>query len=183
MYQGGSVIRHAANGITVLRIPLAIAMLLVQPFSAAFWSLYVCAGLSDIADGFVARKLRRESALGAKLDSFADFVFVSALAVYVWINIELPPWLWLCILCIALLRFVSCGVGFYKYHAFAALHTYANKITGALLFASPILYRIWGVSVTGVVVCGAAFASALEELLITVTAAELDRDRRSLFMR
>lgn len=181
--KGVDVIKHVANIITFLRIPLAIAMLFSPPFSVLFWGFYFCGGFTDIIDGFVARKLNQESALGAKLDSIADFVFAGVVAIFVVINIEIPIFLWLCILCIALLRFVSYGIGFYKYHTFAPLHTYTNKITGALIFMAPIFYSVWGLVVMSLILCIMAFASALEEIVITIRSKELNRDCKSIFIR
>ena len=103
-------------------------MLAVPSFSALFWIFYLGSGLTDILDGFLARKLHQESAFGAKLDSIADFVFVGCLTIFAVINMNIPRWLWLCALVIALPRFASYGIGFYKYHAFTALHTWANEL-------------------------------------------------------
>ena len=71
-------------------------MLAVPPFSALFWILYLCSGLTDILDGFLAGKLHQESALGAKLDSIADLVFVGCLTIFAVKNLNIPRWLWLC---------------------------------------------------------------------------------------
>ena len=65
--------KQLPNIITFLRIPLSIAMLVVSPFSLFFWIFYLSSGLTDIIDGFLARKLHQESSFGAKLDSIADF--------------------------------------------------------------------------------------------------------------
>ena len=89
-------LKHLPNIITFLRFPLSIAMLVVSPFSSHFWILYLCSGLTDILDGFLVRKLHQESALGAKLDSIADFVFVGCLTIFAVKNLNIPRWLWLC---------------------------------------------------------------------------------------
>lgn len=175
--------KHIANTLTLLRIPLSVAMLCAAPFSTGFWVFYLCAGLTDLLDGPVARKLGQESPLGAKLDSIADLVFAGALAFFVAVHLPIPRWLWLCILGIALLRFASYGIGFYKYHTWVSLHTYANKLTGAFLFLAPVFYRVCGWFVTGVVLCAVAFASALEELVITLKSPQPDRDRKGLWLR
>ena len=104
------VIKHIANIITFLRIPLAIAMLFSPPFSAFFWSFYFCGGFTDIIDGFIARKLNQESDPGAKLDSIADFIFAGAVAIFVAINIKISVFMWCCILCVVLLRLMSYGM-------------------------------------------------------------------------
>lgn len=172
-----------ANIITFLRIPLAMAMLFAAPFSAVFWGAYLSCGFTDIVDGFIARMLHQESSFGAKMDSIADFVFAVCAAIFVTVNIEIPIWLWLCILGIALLRFLGYGLGFYKYHTFAPLHTYANKLTGVSIFMTPILYFLCGLTFTGIILCIVAFFSSLEELVITIKSKELKRDCKSIFIR
>lgn len=172
-----------ANIITFLRIPLAIAMLCVTPFSAPFWCLYFCSGFTDIADGMVARALDQESSFGAKLDSVADAVFAVCIAIFVVLHIAMPVWLWYCILGIALLRLISYGIGFYKYHTFVSLHTCANKLTGVFLFMAPIFHRFCGLTFTSVVLCTVAFFSSVEELMITLKHKELNRDCKSIWIR
>ena len=175
--------KQLPNIITFLRIPFSIAMLVVSPFSLFFWIFYLSSGLTDIIDGFLARKLHQESSFGAKLDSIADFVFAGSIAIFVVINVKMPRWLWLCIFVIALLRFLSYGIGFYKYHSFAALHTLGNKLSGALLFLAPIIYCQCGLVFTGVILCTVTLASACEELLITIKSKELNRDCKGIFVR
>ena len=65
-----------ANGITTIRIICSIALLFFQVFSLAFYTLYITAGVSDMMDGWVARRTHTTSELGAKLDTIADIVFV-----------------------------------------------------------------------------------------------------------
>lgn len=177
------LMKHIANIITFLRIPLAIAMLFTAPFSMTFWGAYIGCGITDIFDGFIARILHQESAFGAKLDSIADFVFAVCAAVFVVANVIIPGWLWLCILGIAILRLLVYGIGLYKFHTFSSLHTYANKLTGALIFMTPIIYRLFGVTFTGIVLCITAFLSAIEELIITIKSKELNRDCISMFKK
>ena len=64
-----------ANTITFFRIAAGIVLLFCPAFSPAFTVFYIAAGLSDMLDGFVARKTDTVSKLGAKLDTIADFVF------------------------------------------------------------------------------------------------------------
>ena len=169
--------------ISILRIPLSAAMLIVPPFSVLFWIFYLSSGVTDTLDGFLARKLHLESAFGAKLDSIADFAFAGCLTIFTVKNLNIPIWLWLCALVIALLRFVSYGIRFYKYHDFTALHTWANKLTGILIFISPILYCVCGLRFTGIILCAAAFFSACEELIINIKSKELNRDCKGIFVR
>lgn len=158
-------------------------MVFVEPFSLGFWICYFCGGLSDLFDGFVARKLKQQSIIGAKLDSIADVVFAIAIFIVVIRNISLSTLLWLFIAFIALLRFVSYSIGYYKYRTFASLHTYANKATGVLIFVFPLLYILWDIKITVTILCVVAFISSFEELLITLKSKELNRNCKSIFMK
>ena len=68
--------KNLANIITVSRIIVSISIAFVIPFSSTFFLLYSYCGISDIIDGFVARKTHTESVRGALLDSIADIVFL-----------------------------------------------------------------------------------------------------------
>jgi len=72
-------------------------------------------------------------------------------------------------------------IGYAKYRGFAALHTFANKATGFLLFAFPIFYVSIGLNATTILLCFFATLSAIEELLITIRSKQLDRNVRSIF--
>lgn len=152
-----------------------------MPFTITFWVLYFLGGLSDFLDGYVARKFKQQSTLGAKLDSIADVVFAVSVFIVVVKNVSFPAWLWFCLVLIALLRVTSYGIGFYKYRSFIALHTYANKVTGVLLFAFPLFYIFMNIKNAGAVLCLVAFISAIEELAITIKSKEPNRDCKSIF--
>ena len=79
-----------ANLITSIRILCSIAILFYPVFSVAFYSLYITAGVSDMADGWVARKTNTDSAFGAKLDTIADIIFVIACLVKLLPVMEIP---------------------------------------------------------------------------------------------
>lgn len=69
--------KNTANIITGLRIVFSLAILFFPPFSPMFYILYGSAGLTDMIDGTVARKTNTVSASGEKLDTIADFIFVT----------------------------------------------------------------------------------------------------------
>ena len=60
------------NIITLLRIADSLGLLLCDVTSVAYWIIYALCGISDIADGWLARKLRCVTMKGALLDSLAD---------------------------------------------------------------------------------------------------------------
>lgn len=175
-------IKHFANGITAFRFVFAGLLLWAEPFSALFWAWYLCGGISDLLDGPVARKLHQQSETGAKLDSAADFLFILCVGISVVRSAVFPVLVLICAGIIALVRLTAYGVGYLKYRTFSALHTVLNKAAGALLFTFPVLYSLLGMSAACGIVCGVAFISAAEELILTIRSKELDRNRHSLFL-
>lgn len=173
--------KHLANVITATRFVFAAVVLLSVPLSPLFWVGYVCGGLSDLLDGPVARRLHQQSAFGAKLDSAADIAFILCACIAVFRSVAFPDWVIVAAGSIALVRFVSYGVGYRKFRTFAAVHTWLNKATGFALFVFPVLFAVLGIGAACGVICGVAFIAAAEELMITIRSKELDRDRKSVF--
>lgn len=87
--------KHIPNIITVLRLLGAVSLLLCNPESAAFWVIYGLCGVSDMADGYLARRLHTESKTGAVLDSVADICFVACCAIRLLPALQIPLWLWI----------------------------------------------------------------------------------------
>ena len=176
-------IKYVASIITIGRIIGAFVLLLTKPLSALFFAVYTLCCVSDILDGYVARKTKSTSKSGEVLDSVADLIFIAIILV---IFIPLLAWdnwavYWLGM--IALTRLLSLGIGFTKYCAVSFLHTYANKITGIALVCFPVLYWIFGMTVTVITLCGVASLSALEELTIIMHSKKLNRNIKSIFAK
>lgn len=164
------------NAVTLLRLWMAVALLFLKPLSFEFYVIYLGCGLSDALDGYLARKMGSASKTGAFLDSLADLVFFGVLFAVLLPFLDLPIWALIWIAAIAGLRLASLAVGFYRFRQAAFLHTYANKLTGALLFGFPILYSTLGIGISAGLVCTAASIAAAEELLINATSKTLFRD-------
>lgn len=178
-----SEIKHIPNIITVSRIVFSVSLLLMEPLSFSFFIIYFLCGISDIFDGYIARRTKNTSQFGAVFDSVADAVFIGVLLIIFIPMLPWPLWLLFWIGIITLIRFISLAVGFVKYHAFAFLHTYSNKLTGLLLFSFLFLYNILGLTLPAVVLCVAATLSAIEELAINITSKELSHDIKSIFKK
>ena len=83
-----------ANAITGLRILMSVVLLLSPVFSPFFYALYLIAGLSDMADGIIARKTNTVSEFGSRFDSIADFVFVAVCLIKILPVMDIPIWLY-----------------------------------------------------------------------------------------
>ena len=152
-----------ANLITSCRILLSLLLLFFPALSPGFYGLYLAAGLSDMLDGYVARRTNSASPLGAKLDSMADIVFLAVCLIKLLPVLALPVWLWVWVGLIALLRLVNVVSGFVRRKKLVLLHTRANKLTGALLFLLPLSLGFLDISCTAVPLCALASFAAIQE--------------------
>jgi CDP-diacylglycerol--glycerol-3-phosphate 3-phosphatidyltransferase len=178
-----NTIKNVPNYISIMRVLVSVSLLLVEPFSTVFFFFYLICGISDILDGYIARKMNVSSKLGQVLDSVSDFIFIS-IVLYVFIRFMLfPIWTIPWIIIIVVIRAASIIIGFVKYRQLAFLHTYANKATGLVLFFFPVLISIFEIESTAMVVCCIASISAMEELLINLTSKKLHRDIRTILSK
>ena len=152
-----------ANLITSCRILLSLLLLFFPALSPGFYGLYLAAGLSDMLDGFVARRTNSASPLGAKLDSMADLVFLAVCLIKLLPVLTLPVWLWVWVGLIALLRLVNILSGFVCRKKLVLLHTRANKLTGALLFLLPLSLGFLNIAYTAVPLCALASFAAIQD--------------------
>ena len=72
-------LRISANTITALRIAGTVGLVFLTPFSTAFFAVYALTGVTDVLDGWVARRTHTATAGGAMLDSVADLFFYSVM--------------------------------------------------------------------------------------------------------
>lgn len=73
--------RNLANLLTISRIFLVVPLVVMlerEAYTAAFW-VFLVAALSDIADGFVAKRMNGCTSFGAALDPAADKLLIGAM--------------------------------------------------------------------------------------------------------
>lgn len=169
------------NIITSLRILLSLILLFSKPYSLMFWIVFSICGVSDMIDGYIARKTNSTSRLGSLLDSYADIVFMSVVLIVILPTISVSKGILIWIIIIASIRTVSILIGYCKFHTFTVLHTYSNKATGFVLFCFPYLYKFIGINISSIIICTIASLSAIEELVINITSKELSRDNKGIF--
>lgn len=156
-------ILHLANLLTLSRIAVSVALLFCQPFESLFWAFYAWCGISDMLDGPIARKSKSVSHTGAIFDSIADFIFVVVCCIKMLPEIAVPTWLWVWIAIIAVIKLINVISGFICHHRLVMPHTIANKLTGGLLFALPVVIQFVSLSIPTAVVCAVATFAAVQE--------------------
>ena len=157
---------HSINSATIItccRILCSILMLFFHMPSTSFYVLYLLCGLSDVLDGVIARKNNTVSAFGARLDTFADFIFVVVLLTKLLSEFDVPVWLWIWIVAIAGIKIVNVIWGFVCTKRFIVEHTLLNKVTGVLLFLLPFTLFWMDLEYSVIVVCVVATFSAIQE--------------------
>ena len=174
-------LKFVANGISILRILISLSLLFVDLFSWGFVLIYLLCGISDILDGYIARRTKTQSIFGAKLDTAADIIMF-AVIMYIFIPvITLSNTLIIWLLIILSIRIISIIIVYFKYKMFAILHTFSNKITGLLLFFIPIVIGSALENFIIYFVCIIASVSAIEELVINILSKKMEVNIKNIF--
>ena len=153
--------KHLPNVISTLRIAGSISLLFCDVKGWPFWILYGLCGLSDILDGWLARKLHAESKTGSVLDSVADIMLVACCAIRLLPALSIPVWLWIWACVIAFIKIVNQLSALVVCKRFCFPHTLANRLTGLFLFLSaPTVF--WSLIPIALVAALATFAAVQE---------------------
>ena len=133
----GKNIVNPANALTVLRIVCALCMIFFPAFSAWFYVCYIAGGVTDVLDGFIARRFRMETKLGSRLDTAADIIFTVVTLIKVLSAVSVPVILLMWIIIIAVIKCINVIIGFVLYKRFIPEHTVMNKTCGIAIFFIP----------------------------------------------
>lgn len=141
-----SILINIPNILSSFRLIIAPVLVLIawQGKSSLFLSVLALSLLSDAFDGFIARRFRITSKIGAKLDSWGDFITYLTVALCAW---KLWPEV--------LQReafFVAAGISLYM----------LPIIAGFIKFKRLPCYHTWGAKAQAVLMCIAIYV-----LLIT----------------
>jgi CDP-diacylglycerol--glycerol-3-phosphate 3-phosphatidyltransferase len=133
----------------------------------AFWSVYFFCGISDMLDGFLARKLNAATPFGAVLDSVADLCFVVCCCCKLMPVLEFPLWMWLWCGVIAIIKLMNQVFALVLFKRCIFLHSMANKATGLLVFVGiPLALFIESIIPIIIISIIATFAAIQEGHLI-----------------
>ncbi len=176
--------RYLPNLISIMRIFLTILMIPFAGHIQIFFTLYLLSGLSDVLDGYIARKTGTQSQFGAKLDSFADLIMFTAI---IWSLIEFhgdfiiksrPLFSG-----VLVIRIANLLLAWWKYRRFVILHSWGNKATGILVFLAPFLLYFFHSTLTVKLILEFAVLAAVEEGIIHLKSPYPELNRRSLFFK
>jgi cardiolipin synthase (CMP-forming) len=130
------------NVISIIRlagVPLFLWLILVPEADGLALAVLAISGISDYADGYLARKLNQASKLGAILDPVADRLYILSTVIGLGIR-DIIPW-WVALILPARDAFLWCLVPFLRTRGYSALpvHFLGKAATANLLYAFPLL--------------------------------------------
>lgn len=171
---------NLVSSLRLLMAPLLFVFAFLQ-LEYWFFGALIFSGLTDVLDGYLARKLNLISALGAHLDSWGDFAIYSTMAICAWILWPEVTQRELTHYAMILFSFLlPAWAGLVKFGKVTGYHTWSVKVAVLATFAGYIaLY-------TGLADWPFALASwlcviaAIEEILITVVLRQERTDVRTL---
>ena len=136
--------KNVPNYLSVLRIFMSISLFFIPVMSTSFRIVFILCFLTDIFDGFIARRYNLVSDLGRKLDSLGDLAFILMFLFIIipWMNPSMLV-IVLAIVCFAikLIPFIITRLILGKFDTF---HNKLSKIGfGGLVFL-PFLFELLG---------------------------------------
>jgi len=182
-------LKQIPNVLSLSRFPLSILLLFLANRPVWFVAVYIITGLTDVLDGWLARKFHWDTELGAKIDGFADITFMLCLLGVVfgikkmYLDITLPVMIGVGV--IALIKLVNLFYTKLKFKQWSTMHTLANKYTALPWYVIVPVCVVFGMTdwlnITLLALLGIVLFANLEETLILTLAKEYDTDTKSIF--
>lgn len=123
------------NGITIYRIVAAPVLLLMIFMKNIDWFKWLLAlsFFTDLIDGYLARRYKVTSVLGAKLDSIGDglTIVVAVIGVFVFRFDFVKDHVLIVVILLMLFVFQN-SIAFFRYHQITSFHTYLAKAAALL---------------------------------------------------
>lgn len=142
---------YIVNGITFYRLlmaPVLIFLIFKDAHDLFRWLLPV-SFFTDLIDGFLARRYRVNSVLGARLDSVADdFTVIAAIIGLMVLKPDFVRKEMFSLMTLLVLFLFQMAYAFYRYHTTTSFHAYSAKVAAILqglffiftfLFPQPLL--------------------------------------------
>lgn len=179
------MLRHVPNALSVYRIIMfPVLLYLVYTRNELLFSWLICINLlTDIADGWIARRFNLQTELGAQLDSIADYGTYTAAfyGLYVFKKAAIGSWfvlVWVFVAFIVSFLILS----FLKFGTSPRLHLYSTKVGGYLqgfLFFSLFSFGFWPPYFAFALIWGVV--SFTEGMLILALLPEMRSNQKGLY--
>lgn len=174
--------RYIPNILSIIRILLCPALLLITENNLMLITLIIGIGLTDILDGYFARKFNCQSQFGSQLDSLGDMLFFIMLLAYVivykrYVLIENKKLL----MCVVVVKCIPLIIGMIKYKKLVFIHTILNKLSGIMVVIGVITIITFEIHIIMIYVLFFILLAGIEEILIEILVKNPDENRKSVF--
>ncbi len=163
------MMRNIVDYITISRVFFSLSLLIFPVFSPEFYVMYIAAGVTDVADGFLARRMGLESEFGSILDSAADVIFVAAVLITVVPALNLEMWVIMWISVIIMIKSFNVVSQYVLYRELVVTHTFLNKVTVLLIFFIPLTASFLDLDYVLTISCFIASLAVLQEIYLICT--------------
>ncbi len=170
------------SSIRILIAPLLFYLAFNQ-FEVWFLTAVLFSGFTDVLDGYLARRLKQITELGAHLDSWGDFVIYSTMAIGGWIlwpETVLREWVYFSMIVVSFSLPVL--IGLIKFRRLTSYHTWSVKVAVAMTFLGYVLLfsgiTAWPFMVASFI----CLFAGIEEILITLVMHHERVDVRSIWV-
>ena len=175
--------KYIPNALSIFRMLACVPLLFLPPLYLWFIVVYILAGVSDMIDGPIARKLKVESKLGANLDGAADYIFALVVLFRVVPEINLTTLSVVMIVGVLTYKAISILISYIKFTQLVMMHTYANKLVAAFAFTIPLLLIVVNENILVAIAAAMLFIAISEELVINILSKEPNRDIKWIFSK
>jgi len=129
-------LKNIPNSLSLLRIVLTVLLVLINNNWLLFFAIYLICGLSDVLDGYIARRYGCETYAGARLDTLADFIFfvISLTGMIRSYGLIIPDSIIIWGFVVVVIRLLNFCLTKKKFNQFGMLHTVGNKLSGVIIF-------------------------------------------------
>lgn len=156
------------SGLRLAMVPVLLVLALGgRP--TAYLTLFVIALMTDMADGFLARRLGQESELGSRMDSWGDFALYMSTPFCAWqlwpdlIAREAPY-----VIAVLISFTLPVFIGFLKYRRLTSYHTIGAKLSAVLMGISTIILFARGFALPFHISTVVLVVTQVEEICITI---------------
>jgi len=183
--QNPKSIYNIPNALSVFRIiaaPILLALVVLDEQNPFKW-LLLASLISDILDGLIARLLKQESQLGARLDSIGDMstFLVTIFGLFKFQEAFLSVYK-IQIFIVLAFYFLETGLSLLRFRTFSSFHTYLARITAYLqgIFIMSLFlfgFKAWLFYPTVVV----SLLAYTEEMIILFVLNEMQSNLKGLY--
>lgn len=172
------IVKNIPNAISVFRLIFSFCLFFFSLYSPAFYVFYLLAGVSDVLDGYLARKTGNCTKIGSFLDSIGDLLLFAALAYLLLTHYSFPLGFFAGLIGVLTIKLATALISFLRFKSLGWVHSYLNKAMGIVLFVFPFLLLFLSLNMVCYFEISFAFLASIDEFLIAIFQKNYNSDEK-----